>query len=597
MAAPVDQITVATIWHYIQRVCREMRHATERTATNVLVVTLHDLAYGIWDAEGRAIAIPEGFPPRLISSSFAINRVIEKFGDHIQPGDVYLTNLPDEGAIHLPDWVFIRPIFHRDELAFFTCMGTHVADNGGARAGSHFLASDSIAEGLHIPLIKVAENDVLRSDVIELILANNRLPEMMRREIASLMGSTAIAERRMVELLEKYGNETVLACVDEMIDRTERAVRAEIAHWPEGTWHAEAQTDDDGLTPGRPVTVRCELTIKGGEVTFDFSGSDDQVDGMVNCCYPPTRSNVLCTSFLFLGSDLAAFHNEGSMKPFHVVTRKGSVVDPRPGALVAGATAVTGAVVIETVLSALSQALPEKAVSPYARLIAPIIVGRDEETGGVYVYTTFSAAAGGGAVAGYDGYQCTCDMGTLGVVGKTDAEEEMARFPWHVNRYEFRTDSHGAGRWRGAPGVAWEATNDSGDADLICGHWSGFGTQAQGQHGGLDTPLNEALIVRADAREEAIERFRGATIRHGDRLVTLAGGGAGVGRPEERDPAAVREDVRNELVTVAMARETYKVVIDPVTLDVDDAATAALRAPQGSWPASAPAAAGRAPLR
>ena len=94
-----------------------------------------------------------------------------------------------------------------------------------------------------------------------------------------------------------------------------------------------------------------------------------------------------------------------------------------------------------------------------------------------------------------------------------------------------------------------------------------------------------------------IERFRGATIRHGDRLVTLAGGGAGVGRPEERDPAAVREDVRNELVTVAMARETYKVVIDPVTLDVDDAATAALRAPHGSWPASAPAAAGRAPLR
>ena len=128
-----------------------MRFTAERTATNVLVVTLHDMAYGIWDAEGRAIAIPEGFPPRLISSSFPIRRVKEKFAGKIKPGDVYLTNSPKDGAIHLPDWTFIRPIFYKDELLFFTCMGTHVADSGGAQAGSHFLAYDSIAEGLEHP--------------------------------------------------------------------------------------------------------------------------------------------------------------------------------------------------------------------------------------------------------------------------------------------------------------------------------------------------------------------------------------------------------------------------------------------------------------
>lgn len=573
----IDPITVATIWHYMQRVCREMRYTAERTATNVLVVTLHDMAYGIWDAEGRVIAIPEGFPPRLISSTFPIKRVREKFADSIKAGDVYLTNYPLDGAVHLPDWVFIRPIFYRDELVFFTCMGTHVADSGGAQAGSHFLAFDSIAEGLNIPLIKIAENDEYREDVLELILANNRLPDMMRREMASLMGSTAVAEQRMVELLEKYGKDEVLAAVDEMIERTEKAVRSEIAKWPEGTFSAEAQTDDDGLTMGRPITVRCDLTIEGGELFFDFSRTDDQVTGMCNSYYQQTLSNVLCTSFLFLGSDLAAYHNEGSMRPFHVTTRRGTIVDCKPGALVAGAPAVTGALVIEVVLDLLSQALPSKAVSPYSRLVSPLIVGKDQETDHIYVYTSFCSAAGAGAVAGHDGYQCVCDMGTLGVVGKTDAEEEMARFPWDVNQYEFRTDAHGAGRWRGAPGIVWEGVNQSGECNFIGGPWSGFTTEAKGQHGGQNAPLNKAHILRNGERIDILEPHRPLKLQPGDRLVTLSGGGAGVGRPADRDPEAVKDDVRNELVSVQMAREVYKVVIDPETFEVDQAGTAKLR--------------------
>jgi N-methylhydantoinase B len=577
MAKELDPITIATIWHYIQRVCREMRYTVERTATNVLVVTLHDMAYGLWDAEGRVIAIPEGFPPRLISSTFPVRRVKEKFAGQIKPGDVYLTNYPGDGAIHLPDWVFIRPVFYEDELIFFTCMGTHVADSGGAQAGSHFLASDSIAEGLNIPLIRIAENNEYREDIIELVLANNRLPDMMRREMASLMGSTAVAEERMIELLDKYGKDTVLSCVDEMIVRTEKAVRAELAKWPEGTWSTEVETDDDGLTFGRPVHVRAELTIKDGELYFDFAKTDDQVAGMMNSYYQQTLSNVLCTTFLFLGKDLADYHNEGSMRPIHVATRKGTIVDCRPGALVAGAPAVTGALVIEAVMSLLSQALPTMAISPYSRLISPLGVGRNAETGNVYVYTSFCAAAGAGAVSGYDGYQCTCDIGSLGVVGKTDAEEEMARFPWEINRYEFITDSHGAGQWRGAPGIVWEGVNHGGDFNFIGGPMSGFTTQGKGAHGGGDTPLNRAHILRGEEKIDILEPHRPLKLKGGDHLVTFSGGGAGVGKPEDRDPEAVRDDVRNELVSVQMARDTYKVVVDPESFEIDLAGTARLR--------------------
>ena len=577
MTQKADPITVATTWHYIQRVCREMRETTERTATNVLVVTLHDMAYGIWDAEGRVIAIPEGFPPRLISSTFPIRRIKEKFDGRIYPGDEFLTNYPGDGAVHLPDWVFIRPIFYKGEIVFFTCMGTHVADSGGARPGSHFLAFDSVAEGLNIPLIKIVEKNKLREDVLELILANNRLPDMMKREISSLMGSTSLADQRMVELLDKYGKETVCASIEEMIQRTEKAVRAEIAKWPEGTYMAEAKTDDDGSTMGVPLTVRCKLTIRNGELTFDFSETDDQVKGMVNSYYQQTLSNTLCTSFLFLGSYLAAYHNEGSMKPIHIVTRKGTIVDCKPGALVAGAPAVTGSLVIEVVLAALSQALPDKAIAPYSRLVSPLVVGQDPRTDGLYVYTSFGAAAGAGAVSGFDGYQCACDMGTLGVVGKTDAEEEMVRFPWEVNQYEFRMDSHGAGKWRGAPGIIWEGVNEGGECFSNGGPWSGFSTQGSGIQDGNPTPLNQAYIMRENQKIEITQPHIPVDLKCGDKLIILSGGGAGVGRPEERDPEAVRKDVKNELVSLAMARSVYKVVIKPDTFEIDLEGTQKLR--------------------
>ena len=159
----------------------------------------------------------------------------------------------------------------------------------------------------------------------------------------------------------------------------------------------------------------------------------------------------MCTTFLFLGSELAAFHNEGSMRPIHVVTKKGTLVDCTDNCLVAESPAVIGALTIEAVLALLSKALPERAIAAYSRLSAPVLVGRDDSLDGVYVYSSFSSVGGAGAVYGYDGYQCACDMGTLGVVGKSDSEDEMARFPWEILRCEYNTDSHGAGNGAAAP--------------------------------------------------------------------------------------------------------------------------------------------------
>ena len=575
----VDPLTIATIWHYLQRVCVDMRETMERTATNVLATSLHDLAYGIWDADAKVIAIPEGFPCRLISSTYPIKAVKRIFGDEIYPGDEFLTNHPFlAGAAHLPDWVFIRPIFYKGELVFFSCMGTHVPDNGGARAGTHFLANDAIAEGLNIPPVKVMERGQMRDDVVELILSNNRLPDMMRREIQSLMGSTSVAEQRLIELLDKYGKKTVFACIDEMIRRTEKAVRAEIVKWPDGTYYSESQTDDDGKELDVPVTVRCKLTIKGDEATFDFSESDGQRPGYINAVYPLTLSDTLCAVFLFLGTELSAYHNEGSLKPIHVIAREGTVLNARPGALTAATPGATGTLIIECVLSALSQALPERAIAPYGRLTGPgQKVGIDPRTNELYVYTSFSSIGGAGAVYGYDGYQCCCELSTLGVVSKTDAEEEMVRFPWRIQRYEFATDSPGAGRWRGAPGILLEGVNEGIDCVTIGGASSGWRVQGKGQLGGSPTPRNKHYIVRGNKKIPLGNPHVVHELKAGDTLVSHGGGGAGVGPAEERDPDAVRMDVKNELVSIKAAKDVYKVVLDPDTLKIDNKATQRLR--------------------
>jgi N-methylhydantoinase B len=269
------------------------------------------------------------------------------------------------------------------------------------------------------------------------------------------------------------------------------------------------------------------------------------------------------------------------MRPIHVITKKGTIVDCGPNALTAGSPAVTGALTIEAVLSVLSQALRKRAIATYSRLAAPILVGRDESMDGVYVYSSFSSVAGAGAVYGFDGYQCACDMGTLGVVGKSDSEDEMARFPWDILRCEFQIDSHGAGKWRGSPGIVWEAVNEGGDCTNTGGPMSGFSTQGPGQGGGEPTPLNKVYIIHEGKKTQIKDPRLPIHFKNGDHFLIMSGGGAGVGKPSERDPEEVLADVKNELVSIQMAKDVYKVAIDPGKMQILEKETRALRKAQG----------------
>ena len=245
----IDPTTVATVWHSMQTICKEMRHIVKQTAQNYLIGQLQDLSVGIWGVDGSTIAVPAGLPVQFLGTTFAVKDLVRNFAGDINPGDVFLTNDPYHGGhnCHLPDWGYIRPIFYKGELLFFTLCRGHQMDTGGAFPGGYFPNGYDIhAEGLCIPPIKVWERGQERKDIVNLILNNVRFSDGVRIDLHAMIGATAMCEKRIVALLDMYGKDTVLACVQEMMRRTELAVREEIRKIPDGVYAGEAATDDDG---------------------------------------------------------------------------------------------------------------------------------------------------------------------------------------------------------------------------------------------------------------------------------------------------------------------------------------------------------------
>lgn len=577
---PVDAITVSTIWHSMQTICKEMRHVMDRTAQNFLIAQLHDVSVGIWDAKGGTVAVPVGLPVQFLGAGFAVKALVEKFGDNIVPGDVFLTNDPYHGGhcCHLPDWAFFRPIFHKDELLFFTMVRAHQQDTGGSYPGGYFPNGFDIhAEGLCIPPLKVVEAGKERSDLFELIWNNVRFPHGVKIDNYAMLAATKKCEQRVGALLERYGKETVLECVAQMTDRTERAVREEIRKIPDGVYKGVAATDDDGTELDVPVWVRVTVTVKGDELILDFSESDKQRKGFINSIYAATYGNAIAATCLCLDPALADYHNEGTMRPITVIAPPGLVVNGQYPATVGASPVNVGIQIMEAVLEALSKARPERSIAAWGKHRGDYVFGMDPRTKERYVRTSFDYDGSAGAVWGFDGYQGVSTLTALGAVSRGEVEEMEIRLPWRMLRYEMIPDLTGAGRWRGGPGIYWAARNEGSDGGIATGSSDGDEVQGFGAIGGQPSPQCRTYILRNDEKIR-LKPHRLVDIKSGDVIEKFSSGGGGVGAPAERDPEMVREDVENELVSLQAAREVYKVVIDPATLKVDRAATQVLRA-------------------
>jgi len=576
----VDPLTLTTVWHSLQRICREMRRLIERTSQSYLISELKDISVGIWDGEGNTIAIPVGLPVQFLGAKYSVRYIMNQYGKDIHPGDVFLANDPYKGySCHPSDWGFFRPIFHGDRLVFWTLARAHVEDTGAAYPGAYFSNPYDIhSEGLLVPGIRVIAKGEEQGDIMRLIFNNVRLSEGVRSDSYAMIGATTMAENRLHDLIEKYGMGTVDNCVAVMMDRTEKAVRACILAMPDGTYSGESATDDDGVDLDVPVTVRCDIMVKGGRLKIDFSRSDKQVKGFVNCSYPTTYSMAVAGAILFMDTALTEYHNEGTMESIDVIAPEGLVVNAVYPAPMGGAPVSMGHNILEAVMMAMSAALPPRAAAGWGRRYGQYIYGINPRSKGLYVFPGYHAEGGAGAVYGFDGYQGSASVGTLGEISRPNTEDCEIKYPWKFISRGFRLDSSGAGKWRGGPGFHWEVENLGDDAGMHTGAGQGETTFSHGCLGGKPTRPNNCVIVRANGDRMQAKVHRLHQVHHGDHIVKDTSGGGGVGRAEERDPQAVWDDVYiNEMVTLETAREVYKVAIDPATRKIDWEQTKTLR--------------------
>ena len=584
----IDPITLSTVWHSFQTLVREMRHMVTRTSQSYLMSQLKDVSVGLWLADGSTVAMPQGLLCQFMGTKYAIAAVKEQLGDDLHPGDVILTNDPYKGmTVHLPDWGFIRPIFYEGELLFFTLVRGHQQDTGGAFPGGYFPNSFDIhAEGLCIPPIKVFEGDKERSDVMRLIWNNVRWPEAVRVDNYAMVATTRFAEKRVHEVLKRYGKESVLACIKEMMDRSERAVRAEISAIPDGTYSGEAATDDDGTVLDEPVWVRVDITVKGDTITVDFSRSDAQRKGFVNCPFAASYAITVGSMMLLFDPALADFHNEGSLRPITVIAPPGRVVHPVYPATVGAAPVNVGHQIATSIHDALSKARPNRAMAAWGKRRGDYVSSIDPRSGRPYVRTTFDYDGSAGAVTGHDGPTGPLSIGSLATVMRSNAEEMEIRFPWRLLKWEAATDLMGVGRWGGGGGIEWGAVKEGAAGRRATGSSDGDMTPGDGIQGGYPSPFSRTFVLR-DGKPIRVKPHRMVEIKKGDTVVKISGGGGGVGLPSDRPAELVALDVKNEMVSFHAAREVYGVAVDPGTFAVDIAETQRLRSqPLGKWEVS-----------
>jgi N-methylhydantoinase B len=567
----LDPITFAVIKSALDSIVDEMAYAVIRTARSEIIRDVMDFSAALCDAEGRMVAQARTIAQHLGAVPDAMQSVRREFAGRLHPGDVVVMNDPYEGGMHIPDVFLFMPIFVEGTLEAFAVVVGHQTDMGGRVPGSN--ASDSTEvyqEGLRIPPVKLYERGVVSRTILRIIEKNVRVPDRVLGDIGAEYAACRVGERELAKLFARYGRETTRGYLAALLDYAERVTRAEIARWPRGTYRFTDYLDSDGFSDA-PVPLTVAITVHdGGHLTCDWAGSAPQVKAALNSTLSFTKSCTYLSVRSVLRQDVP--NNAGVFRCIDVIAPEGTILNPRlPGAC--AARALTGYRMLDVVLGALAQALPERV--PAAGEGGNTVLSMGGITGErrPFVLVDMITGAWGGR-PDKDGMEAVTNPSQN--MSNSPVEVLEAHHPIRVDEYGFVPDSCGAGRFRGGLGLRRRYTllNDEATLQLRSDRMKyrpyglAGGAPARGTRNVLD-PDGEAREMPA--------KFA-TTLRRGDVILHEQPGGGGHGDPLVRDPARVAEDVRDEKVSIAYARREHGVVIDPVTLKVDEAATRAARA-------------------
>ena len=575
----LDPVTLAVIQGALSNIQLEMTQTLQNTGRSSVVTLARDYSNSIFDAGCEMVLQGQDIPIHLGSLLFAVKAVAHSFAHDIHPGDVFFHNDPAQGGSHLPDMCMYKPVFVHGAIAFWTVSKVHVVDAGGPVPTSYNIeARESFAEGLRIPALRIIDSDVERKDVWAFILANVRTPENQLGDMRAQLGALRVGERRLLELCERYGLDALRMACDELKNLADRQMRRLIATVPDGTTTARSIVEDPGHGRGE-IDIEVEATVLGDTLTLRIS-SCDQIPYYINSYHANTVSAAYIG--LLMWAQLPPPYNEGL---YRAIT-----VDPGPAGTLTNAvmpapsvnsTTTPTEAITDAVKDALTRAAPNRPIGAWGHSFGFSIAGMDPRRHKPYVsYMLAPIISGAGAVDGVmDGWNVNGPGNCLGAASGGDMELTEYLYPLIVHEYSIRTDSGGAGEWRGGCGaklvieplapmqvVAW----GEGTKYPSAGHRG-----AQNQL--IDRKVALGIIERADGSSEEIRQNRLFDLAPGDRYTSVNPGGGGCGDPLDRDPARVIDDVRNWKVTSEAARREYGVVVDRRTLTLDATETARCR--------------------
>jgi N-methylhydantoinase B len=553
-----DAATFEIVKNALYAAAEEMKVVLAKTAYSPLLKVAGDYSCGLFDVRGEMVAQGPDLPIHLGSMPLAVKAVIQAW-PAFAPGDVFIHNDPYFGGSHLPDVNVVTPAFWRDTLLGFACVRAHWPDIGSATPGSYGATTEIYGEGLRLPPVRLMIAGVPNREVEDIIFTNVRTPAERRGDMRAQVAANLRGAMRLAELAERHGPERLLGMMQEVMDYSERVMRAMLRELPDGTAEFADVCDGDGvLEPGetedRTFTVRMRVTKRGDEIAVDFAGTDRQVAGPMNAPLAVTASGIYTALKMVADPTDQIPPNSGCWRPVRVDAEPGTVVNAVLPAPVVYANHEMSHRVCDMLFGALATLVPDRVMACSQGTSAILTLGGvDYRTRERYV--SYETLKGGfGARPGKDGIN-GISSGIANTMN-TPIEVLEASFPVRVERYAIVPDSGGAGRFRGGCGTerVWRVLELPSHASVCCERTK---SAPFGLGGGLPGAPARVTLEQADGSERDLISKGPFTAPPGAAVRLRAPGSGGFGSPAERDPERLHEDVVNGYVSPDAAQRDY----------------------------------------
>jgi N-methylhydantoinase B len=563
-----NPVTTEIIRNALVSAANEMNESLFRSAYSPVIYEMKDCAVAIFNEQLQALGQSQGVPLFLGNLEESVRHSTEYYGgfNYYNEGDIFVLNDSYITGTHVNDITVFAPIFYNNELVGFSANRAHWLDVGSKDPGAPMNSTEIFQEGIRLGPLKLADKGVFRQDLIDTICMNSRFPRNARGDLYAQIAACKTGEKRFVEVIERFGLETVRRATQDIFKQSEILEREVIARIPEGVYSAEGYCDNDGYND-QPVHVKVKITVKDGEIYIDLAGSSEMSAGNINCGFAQTISACRLAYKMIVQPHGPV--TGGSFKPLHVSAPKRTTFSAEEPAACAWYFSHLG-LLIDLIMKALQDAIPDMvAAAHYGDSMVIYHTGYNPRNGERY-FSVEPTVGGWGALSGKDGQDCLINT-VNGDFKNLPTEIFESETPAKIVRYAIRPDSAGAGKFRGGMGVIREYEIMADESELYT-WFERSKNPAWGIQGGKEAMPPEVIVMNEDGQivDEHLKR-NNYLLKKGWRVILCTGGGGGYGSPMDRDPKRVRDDLLQGYISSEHARDMYGVVINAAgEVDMDE---------------------------